>query len=142
MTILLLCGTAALAVIVLMVLSGGRSRQLMRTPLSDAEILENEKMVALNKEMLAAAAADRRRVAAENSLRWQFGPISPQIICSQCQTRGTVRTKPAEKKVGISGGKATAALLTGGFSMLATGLSRKESYTQAHCGNCDSTWSF
>ena len=49
---------------------------------------------------------------------------------------------PIVKKVGISGGKATAALLTAGISTLATGLSRKEKLTQAHCENCDSTWNF
>ena len=61
---------------------------------------------------------------------------------TDCQTSGQVRTKDIKQKKGISGGKATAALLTGGVSMLATGLSRKEGCTQAHCVNCDSTWVF
>jgi len=72
----------------------------------------------------------------------EHGPISPQFVCPHCQTRGKVRTKPIEKKAGISGGKATAALWTGGVSTLATGLSRKEKLTQAHCENCNSTWAF
>jgi hypothetical protein len=76
------------------------------------------------------------------SLDQQHGQISPQIICPHCQTRGTVRTKAIKKKAGISGGKATAALLTGGVSLLATGLARKEALTQAHCENCNSVWSF
>jgi len=43
-------------------------------------------------------------------------------------------------KRGISGGKATGAVLTAGFSILATGLSRKEAATQATCNNCRVTW--
>ena len=34
------------------------------------------------------------------------------------------------------------AISTGGISMLATGLSRKEAATEAHCRNCQSTWQF
>lgn len=45
-------------------------------------------------------------------------------------------------KAGVSGGKATAALLTGGFSLLAMGLSRKQRVTEAWCSNCQSTWCF
>ena len=42
---------------------------------------------------------------------------------------------PAGGKIrrGISGAKATGAVLTGGVSVLATGLSRNERTTQAHC---------
>jgi len=71
-----------------------------------------------------------------------YGPISPQYICSHCQQRGFVRTITVKRKKGVSGAKATGALLTMGISMLATGLSRKEGLTQAHCGNCNSTWDF
>jgi transcription elongation factor Elf1 len=63
-----------------------------------------------------------------------------QMICPHCQTKGSVRTNEIERKVGVSGGKATGAILTGGISLLLTGLSRKESVTQAHCGNCGATW--
>jgi len=72
----------------------------------------------------------------------QFGRLRPQVICPHCQTRGTVRLRSATKKAGISGGKATAAVLTGGVSSLATGLSRKESFASAHCDFCNSTWQF
>jgi hypothetical protein len=41
---------------------------------------------------------------------------------------------------GVSGGKATGAVLTGGVSMLATGLSRKEGTTEMSCGNCGTRW--
>jgi len=71
-----------------------------------------------------------------------FGPIKSKLLCPHCQTTGQVRTKPIEQKKGVSGGKATAAVLTGGVSLLATGLSRTEAHTQAHCMNCESTWVF
>jgi hypothetical protein len=69
-------------------------------------------------------------------------PTNPHIICPHCQTRGRVSTSAGTQKAGISGGKATAALLTGGLSLLATGLSRKVNVTNAHCGNCGQNWSF
>lgn len=77
-----------------------------------------------------------------NATTSKWGPINPAIICPHCQTRGKVRTKPVDRKKGISGGKAVGGLLTGGISLLATGISRHEQHTQAHCGNCNSTWDF
>ena len=71
-----------------------------------------------------------------------LGQIRPQIVCAHCQVRGGVRTIGIRKDVGISGKKATAAALTGGISVLATGLSRKELLTKAHCENCGSTWTY
>ena len=75
-----------------------------------------------------------------SNLRW--GPLNPALFCPHCQTKGKVHTMPVNRKRGVSGGKATGALLTGGLSLLATGLSRKEQATQAHCDNCNSTWDF
>jgi len=72
----------------------------------------------------------------------QWGPKNTAMICPHCQTRGSVRVKSVTRKKGISGGKATAALLTSGVSMLATGLSRKEGATRAHCENCSQEWDF
>lgn len=72
----------------------------------------------------------------------EFGPLNPALLCPHCGERGTVRTKPVNRKKGVSGGKATAALLTGGASMLAVGLSRKEHLTRAHCDRCGSAWEF
>jgi hypothetical protein len=71
-----------------------------------------------------------------------LGPIRPQIVCAHCHVQGRVRTKGIQKDAGISGKKATAAALTGGISVLATGLSRKELLTRAHCDNCGSTWTY
>jgi hypothetical protein len=69
-------------------------------------------------------------------------PSSGLLVCPQCQTRGQVKLQLVKQKKGISGGKATGAVLTGGLSILATGLSRKEEVTEAHCNACGSTWHF
>jgi len=70
------------------------------------------------------------------------GTVNPALICPHCQVKGHVHAQRVDRKRGVSGGKATGALLTGGFSLLLTGLSRKESVTQAHCDSCNSTWEF
>ena len=62
------------------------------------------------------------------------------IMCPHCQTRGRVHSSVVKQKKGISGGKATAAVFTAGFSMLGTGLSRKERVTELRCGNCGTMW--
>ena len=79
---------------------------------------------------------------AENRASFHHGPKNVHILCPHCQARGQVRTKQVKQKVGISGAKATGALLTGGLSILATGLSRKQQVTVATCGSCSSTWQF
>ena len=53
-----------------------------------------------------------------------YGPINPSMVCPHCQATGMVHARRIRQKKGISGGKATGALLTGGWSVLATGLSR------------------
>ena len=89
-----------------------------------------------------AALAAKRARAAETKVKLDHGDLRPQLICPHCQERGSVRCKAVKNKKGISGGKATGALMTGGVSMLATGLSRKEAATEAFCSNCKSTWQF
>ena len=86
-----------------------------------------------------AALAQRKQDSKDS---WNYGTLNPQLICHHCGVRGRTRTKRNTTKKGISGGKATAALLTGGVSLLATGLSRKVANTQAHCGNCRNVWYF
>lgn len=71
-----------------------------------------------------------------------YGQLNPQMVCPHCQEKGNVHTKQVKQKAGISGGKVTGALLTGGLSILGTGLSRKVKVTEAHCTNCNSTWHF
>jgi len=65
---------------------------------------------------------------------------NPHMVCPHCQTKGSVSTVQFKAKGGVSGGKATGALLTGGLSLFATGLSRKVMVTQASCGTCQMTW--
>jgi hypothetical protein len=72
----------------------------------------------------------------------KHGALNSEMICQHCQTKGKVLTKTVKKKAGISGAKATGAILTGGLSVVATGLSRKDTVTEAHCANCSSTWHF
>lgn len=99
----------------------------------------------------ACAVGPCRRVRVEGGLYCsKHGPKQPtrlqpangdaQMMCPHCEVRGKVRTKQVKRKVGVSGGKATAAVLTAGVSMLATGLSRKQKVTEASCGNCSTTW--
>jgi hypothetical protein len=82
--------------------------------------------------------SERSSVQAEK----QFGVLNSAMVCPHCQTKGGIRTKSVEKKAGVSGGKATAAVLTGGVSILATGLSRKDNVTQCHCEECNNRWIF
>jgi DNA-directed RNA polymerase subunit RPC12/RpoP len=70
------------------------------------------------------------------------GGRDAQIVCPHCQSRGNVATRQVKLKRGVSGGKATTALLTGGLSLLAVGLSKKERATEAKCSNCGSLWHF
>jgi hypothetical protein len=71
-----------------------------------------------------------------------YGPLNAAMVCPHCHARGTIRTMAVKRKKGISGGKATAALMTGGLSMMAVGLSRKEELTRARCDNCGNAWDF
>lgn len=116
---------------------------------SHAEQLENRTVAAMppkeRREYLA-----RKKAMADSLLAFQkeqetvqrLGVINDAMICPHCQEKGQVRTKEVELKKGISGGKATAALITAGWSILFTGLSRKESATQAYCENCGNRWVF
>lgn len=67
-------------------------------------------------------------------------PGQQQIVCPHCGVKGNVQTKRKSVKRGISGGKATGAVLTLGLSTLLTGLSGKVAVTEMRCGNCQMTW--
>lgn len=70
-----------------------------------------------------------------------FGPLYPAVICPHCRVKGQVRIKERKVNGGISGAKAAGAVLTGGASVLVTGLSKKsEGVSEAHCGNCQVSW--
>ena len=93
-------------------------------------------------KMFPEQRAQRRKEQKQAAASFEYGPLQREIVCPHCQTKGNVHTKSVKQKKGVSGGKATAAPLTGGISMLATGLSRKKANTQAHCSNCNITWYF
>lgn len=65
---------------------------------------------------------------------------NPELVCPHCQRKGTVIPSAVVRKQGISGGKATGAVLTGGISVAATGLSRKQPMTHMTCTNCRTEW--
>ena len=113
-----------------------RKRQLVELTREERHILRKER---LRKRKNHTVSTQQSR---DMSNVHVYGPLRPQIICPHCQTKGRTHAKSIKQKKGISGAKTTAALLTGGVSMLATGLSRKESNTQAHCSKCKSTWFF
>ena len=72
---------------------------------------------------------------------WQAGTPNPYIVCPFCTAQGYCRTKTIDVKQGISGAKATGAILTGGVSLFATGLSRKPvKQTQITCCYCTTAW--
>lgn len=58
--------------------------------------------------------------------------INSAMVCPHCQMPGQVKVRKI----------APVAFLTGGISLLATGLSRKQKVTEATCGNCGSRWYF
>jgi hypothetical protein len=95
---------------------------------------------------LVAQEQEQRRIAAariqDTRETYHYGPRNPQMLCPHCTARGYIRTMGVVQKKGVSGGKATAALMTGGLSLFATGLSRKEAATHAWCGNCQNSWLF
>ncbi len=69
-----------------------------------------------------------------------YGSANEAIACPHCGAKGGVRTRRVSRKKGLSGGKTAAAILTGGVSILATGLSRREAATAMHCDNCGLDW--
>lgn|SRR5574337_86812 len=90
----------------------------------------------------AIVEADNNKALGISSSGASRGTLNAQMVCPHCQQKGKILTKRVTKKAGISGGKATGAVLTGGVSLLATGLSRMEELTEAYCDNCSSTWHF
>lgn len=98
----------------------------------------HEKMQA--KAIIAKEKSDHKHGSFSTNLA--HGSRNPSLKCPHCDVRGRVHTKQAQRKAGISGGKATGAILTGGVSLLATGLSRKEKVTEAYCDSCKSKWLF
>ena len=97
-------------------------------------------LIALGMRYEAKLTPEQRAKLDADLADQQRGPIREALICPHCQAKGVVRSKQVRLKKGVSGAKATGALITGGLSVLVTGLSRKETATQAHCTNCGTTW--
>jgi hypothetical protein len=109
-----------------------------RDELAEQERVKRAKLTEQEREELV----QERAKLAEQEIIDRLGTVNSAMICPHCQTKGQVRTISITQKKGVSGGKATAALMTCGVSMLAVGLSRKEEATQAHCDACNNTWVF
>lgn len=106
---------------------------------------EQEKIALMTPDQKQKYLEKKQSLLAEATQRNQeilYGSINAAMMCPHCQTNGKIRTKHITQKKGISGGKAVATVLTGGLSLIAVGLSRKEGATQAHCDNCNNTWLF
>jgi hypothetical protein len=69
-----------------------------------------------------------------------WGKQMSMLKCPHCGTTGSVRANQTTVKSGISGAKATAAILTSGASLPVTGLSSKHKATQLTCHFCKMTW--
>ncbi len=103
---------------------------------------EREKLAPMSPEERQIYLEEKQAHLREVNREIEYGKINLAMVCPHCQIVGKIRTKEVKQKKGVSGGKATAAVLTAGVSLLAVGLSRKEGATQAHCDNCNNTWFF
>jgi len=63
-----------------------------------------------------------------------------RIICPYCHQRGDVHVTVGREKQGFSTGKVVAAIVTLGFTLLLTGLARKDDVTRLECDNCGMGW--
>jgi hypothetical protein len=112
---------------------------------SETKLLSEAAYVAMMAETEARAqnAVDAREAARSHTkLQAQGKVATPGLICPHCGESGHVTSKQSKEKEGISGAKATAALLTGGVSLLVPGigLSRKVNALVRHCTKCGSRW--
>lgn len=90
--------------------------------------------------LMAASLSPKKPASASPSLLDRLAGLRPKVVCKHCGTAGQVFVNRVERKRGISGGKAAGALFTGGLSLLATGLSRKEAVSSMRCKNCGMKW--
>jgi len=72
--------------------------------------------------------------------RARYGIVNSKLKCKYCEEVGSVHYRRVYKKTGFSTGKAVAGLITGGTSILATGLAKKEGVAKFYCGNCEMSW--
>lgn len=119
-------------------------REIAERNAEGSKRFDDDVAVQLEAERAARRAESKRvrkaALASQRANRAIHGTRNLQLRCPHCGAAGYIHTKSVKLKKGVSGGKATGALLTGGLSMLATGLSRKEAARKAHCTKCGSTW--
>lgn len=117
------------------------SRSGLITQLEFEGFTTEQAIYGVNAAPLAAMAKEKLAAPIRRDVGKLPSPNS-QMICPHCHAQGQVSTSTIKRKQGISGGKATGAFLTLGWSLLATGLSRKVESTQARCANCGAVWNF
>ena len=99
-------------------------------------------LMILNRNNLKIAVEKKEELRKELLEMSKHGKLFPEVVCTFCQTKGKVRVKKGERKEGLSGGKVAGGMLTGGASILVTGIHRKQEIQNATCGNCRQTWSW
>jgi hypothetical protein len=101
------------------------------------------KEAAASGRVSATTNAPSTKLPARKPSFWQtlaHGALRKDFQCPHCKKTGCVYTREVKVKSGISGGKVTGAILTGGLSLFATGLARKDKKTEAYCDNCKVRW--
>ena len=63
-------------------------------------------------------------------------PVNPEIVCPMCGEKGGVRAHRRKAKKGFSTGKIMGGLFTGGISLLATGIAKKDWIYKCYCEKC------
>jgi hypothetical protein len=66
--------------------------------------------------------------------------LNSKLTCPYCKVQGLVGTRQVKVKRSSSGARSTGSFVTGGLSVLTTGLSKRVVVTEAACGKCNSTW--
>jgi regulator of protease activity HflC (stomatin/prohibitin superfamily) len=97
---------------------------------------------AANGQAKAARRSQRGDADAARIQLWRdtMAANNAKLQCPHCHVTGQVTAHGRRDKKGISGGKATAAFLTFGVSLLFVGLSRREDHVHLYCRNCGMTW--
>lgn len=97
-------------------------------------------IIRANERANDPAAFDAAQVARKDAQAAFARRQREALVCPHCQQGGGVSRRTERRKQGISGAKATGAVVTGGISVLATGLSQKRSVTVMECRNCGASW--
>ena len=106
-----------------------QTRQLKRQALAETQQLHREK----NERW-------RSREESERTAAESVAARALMLDCPHCGAAKSVTRRLVEQKQGISGGKAAGGLVTGGWSLFVTGLSRKQIVNQLECASCGMLW--